>query len=211
MRTFARFTGGVLGYLGAATSAVGYTLYGAYLLRGEADTNIVTWGLWSLEAVLSFSIYKAQTRGDFAKYAEELVASIGCCVITVMLVTRALFAGANLFGPVEWVDGISALLFVIVFGIYRGTQKAGDVWPATVAFQGVIIFSAFPLARSTFENPSGEPFLPWVLWTTGFGLQFLCALMRQDEKHGHRALLTPFNYMFWHGLIAGIVYFNAAS
>jgi len=131
-------------------------------MSGKADTNIITWGLWSLEAVLGFSIYRKQTNGDFAKYAEELVAAIGCCAITVLLVTRATLADADLLGPVEWVDGISTLLFVIVFVIYRRSLKYDDVWPATVAFQFVIIFSAIPLARSTFEHPSNEPLWPWV-------------------------------------------------
>lgn len=210
MRTIARPFGAFLGYLGAALSATAYVLYSLYLLRGDVNTNIVTWGLWSIEAVLSFRIYKAQTHGDFAKYAEELVASVGCCLIAAMLVSRAYLAGADLLGPVEWIDGISALLFVVVYGIYRGSSKLGDVWPATLAFQGVIAFSAFPIVRSTFENPSEEPLLPWVLWASGFVLQFLCALLRQEEQNGHRALLTPFNYMFWHGLVAGIVYLNAA-
>ena len=210
MKKSTHFLGGILGYLGAVTSVVAYVAYGAYLLRGEADTNIITWGLWSLEVVLSFRIYKKQTNNDFAMYVEELVASIGCCVITTVLITRAYVAGANLLGPVEWVDGISVLLFVIVFRIYRRSLKFNDVWPATLAFQGVIIFSALPLARSTFEHPSNEPFWPWVLWATGFTLQFFCVLLRKNGKHGYRALLTPLNYMFWHGLIVGIIYFNVA-
>jgi len=210
VRNITRSFGAGLGYLGATISAVGYVLYCAYLMSGKADTNIVTWGLWSLEAVLGFSIYRKQTNGDFAKYAEELVAAFGCCTITVLLVTRAALASADLLGPIEWIDGVSALLFVVVFGIYRSSLKFDDVWPATVAFQFVIIFSALPLARSTFEHPSNEPLWPWVLWTTGFALQFLCALMRQEGAKGYRVLLTPFNYLSWHGLIAGIVYFNAA-
>lgn len=206
-----RFIGGLLGYTGAVVSAVAYAAYSTYLLHGEADTNIVTWGLWSLEAVLSFRIYKKQVGGDFATYAEELVASLGCCTITALLVARAAFAGADLFGPVEWIDGISALLVLIVFGVYRHSLKLGDVWPATVAFQVIIIFSAFPLVRSTFEHPSGEPLWPWVLWTAGFGLQFLCALLRQNGRYSYRTLPTPFNYLFWHAIIAGIVYLHAAS
>src|ERR1019366_4243072 len=125
-----------------------------------------------------FRIYKKQANDDFAMYAEELVASLGCVTITIVLVTRAYVAGANLLGPVAWVDGISVLLFVIVFGIYRRSLKSDDVWPATLAFQGVIVFSALPLVRSTFEHPSNEPFWPWALWATGFALQFFCALLR---------------------------------
>lgn len=208
MSAKSRFAGALLGYLGAAISAVAYLGYAAYLIRGAADTNVVTWTLWSIEAVLSYCIYKKQTRNDLATYFEELVASVGCCAITVFLVTRAVVTGANLFGPVEWIDGVSALLFLIVFWIYRRSLRLGDVWPATLFFQVALVFSALPLVRSTFENPSGEPFWPWTLWAVGFALQFLCASLRQRDQ-GYRALLTPLNYFFWHAVIAGIV-LNAA-
>lgn len=205
----ARFMGALLGYLGAAISTIAYVIYAAYLLGGTADTNVVSWTLWSFEAVLSFSIYKYQVNNDFPTYAEELVASVGCCAITILLVLRATIFGANLFGPVEWVDGVSALLFVIVFTIYQRSLKARDVWPATLAFQIALVFSSLPLVRSTFENPAAEPFLPWILWTVGFALQFACAFLRQRAQ-GYQALLTPLNYLFWHLLVAGIVYVNAA-
>jgi hypothetical protein len=208
-RARVRITGGLLGLSGALISALAYTIYGTHVLRWEPQTNIITWALWSLEAVLSFRIYKKQVADDLATYAEELVASLGCCTITALLLARAVTAGANPFGPVEWVDGVSALLFAVVFGVYRHSLKLGDVWPATLAFQGVMIFSAFPLVRSTLENPWGEPLWPWVLWTAGFALQFLCAFLRQDGARGYRTLLTPLNYLFWHALIAGIVYMNA--
>jgi len=208
-RARVRIAGGLLGLLGAVISALAYMAYGAHVLRWEPETNIITWGLWSLEAALSFRIYKRQTRDDLATYAEEWVASLGCCTVTALLFARAIVAGTDPFGPVEWVDGVSVLLFAIVFGIYRHSLKFNDVWPATLAFQGVMIFSAFPLVRSTLENPSGEPLWPWVLWTAGFALQFLCAFLRQDGARGHRTLLTPLNYLFWHALIAGIVYMNA--
>jgi tellurite resistance protein TehA-like permease len=179
------------------------------LLNGEADTNIITWGLWALESLLSFGIYKRQSGNDFATYLEELVASFGCITITLLLTGRALIVGADIVGPLAWVDGISAILFVIVFLIYQQSIKSGNVWPATLSFQGVLIFSSLPLVRSTLENPSGEPFLPWVLWSTGFALQFACAYLRGKGEHSARALLTPGNYFFWHGAMAVII-INAA-
>jgi tellurite resistance protein TehA-like permease len=205
-----RLLGGAFGYIGALVSVIGYILYGTHLLGGEATTNLVTWGLWSLETVLGFLVYKQQTQGDLPKYVEEMVAAVGCCAVTLLLVGKSALTGEDLIAPIGWIDGVSVLLFAVVFVIYRRSLLLGDVWPATLAFQGVIVFSALPLARSAFENPSGEPLTPWVLWAMGFGLQFLCVLMRQEGRHSRRALLTPLNYLFWHGLVAGIVYFNAA-
>lgn len=208
MKKDVRSIGAILGYSGAAISAVAYLSYGLYfLLRGDADTNIVTWGLWAAEALLSFRIYKAQTGGDFAKYAEEMVASIGCFLIALVLCLRAALTEATLFASAEWVDGVSLLLVIVVYLIYRHNLKSDNVWPATIAFQGIIIFSALPLARSTFENPSEEPLLPWVGWAIGFALQLICVIMRREGRDWYRTLPTPINYLFWHALIAGIVYF----
>lgn len=210
MKPTLRGTGAALGYLGATISLVAYVGYAIYLLGGSADTNVVTWILWSVEAVLGFRIYKSQTRGDLAKYAEEVVAALGCCAISAMLLLRALFAGADILGPLAWVDGVSALLFVIVFWIYRRSLKADNVWPATLAFQAALIFSAFPLVRTALENPAGEPLLPWLGWAIGFALQLSCAFLRRDRTQGYWEIPTPLNYLFWHALVAGIIYLNAA-
>lgn len=200
-----REVGKWLGYAGAILSGIAYIVYGTDLLRGGTDTNIVTWALWSVESLLNFQIYRKQVKGDFAKYAEELAASIGCVTITILICGRAALTGATLLGPVEWQDGITALLAIIVLVVYRRALKRGNVWPATLTFQALLMFSALPLARSTLANPAGEPFWPWAAWATGFFLQCVCVFLRRDDKRWYRELLTPVNYLFWHALIATIV------
>lgn len=204
-----RFVGALLGYLGAAISGIAYIIYGAYLLGGT-NTNVITWALWSFEAVLAFLIYKKQTRDDFATYAEELVASIGCGTITVILIAKTVFNNADLFGQVAVVDWIIAALFVAVFAIYRTSLKRGDVWPATLMFQVALVFSALPLMRSAYGSSSTEPIVPWVLWSVGFFLQFLCAFFRREGNNGSRTLLTPGNYCVLHAVITVIIFSNAA-
>jgi len=198
-----RYIGSLLGFAGAFSSLSAYTLYSVFLLQGKADTNVITWTLWALESILSFHIYRKQVDGDFPKYLEELVAAIGCCAVTALLFSRALIVHVDILKELQWVDGISVLLFLIVLYIYK---TADDVWSATIAFQGVLIFSSLPLVRNVYQNPTGEPLLPWILWSIGFLLQLLCVIARSGGlSSSYRTFPTPLNYFFWHGLIAVIV------
>ncbi len=209
-QSITRSVGAVLGYSGAVTSATAYTWYAIYLMQGEADTNVITWTLWALESVLSFFIYRRQTGNDFASYLEEAVASLGCISITLLMTFRAIWFDADIFGPLEWIDGISAVLFLWVLKVYRRTERTGDVWPATLWFQVLLVVSSLPLVRSTWENPHGEPLWPWVIWSTGFALQLTCAYLRREGK-SFRTLLTPFNYFFWHAAVGVIVMTSGAA
>ena len=195
--------GAFLGYIGAAVSFTAYTTYAVFLLQGRTDTNVITWGLWAVESILSFHIYRRQVKGDLPKYLEELVAAIGCCTVTAVLFGRATLAGVDILKQLHWVDGISVILFLIVLYIYKTTK---DVWNATLAFQGVVIFSSLPLVRSVFENPTAEPLLPWILWTLGFLFQLLCVIARSGGLASYRTFPTPMNYLFWHGFVAIIVF-----
>jgi hypothetical protein len=202
--------GAMLGYLGASISLMAYGWYAALLLSKEVDTNIVTWGLWSFEATLSFFIYKSQTRGDFPKYVEELIAAIGCITVTVLLIGRAWLTDAILLAQTEWSDWASAIFCLAVLRIYlKNIGDGNDSWMAARVFHGVIILSAIPIVRSTIENPSDEPLWPWVLWAVGFAFQSLCILLRRGEGKIYRVILTPINYGFWHAAIAIIIVFSA--
>jgi hypothetical protein len=166
---------------------------------------VIGWALWSIETVLSYHIYKRQVRGDLAKYAEEVAAATGCVAITLILIGRSMITDLPLLAVVEGKDVISAILALIVLVIYRRALKKGEVWPATVAFQFLLIFSALPIARSAYENPGIEPLLPWAMWAAGFFMQMLCVMMRRNDKLWWRELITPTNYWLWHLLIAAIV------
>lgn len=206
MKKIIHDVGGWFGYSGAGVSAFAYGGYAVHLLKEGSETNIVTWVVWSAEAILSFFIQKDQSNDDPPKYVEELVAAIGCIGITVLLLWKGAVQGVNLLGPVDLVrDGVSVVACLIVYRLFRASEKTfHDTRAAALFFQVVILFGALPLVRSTSLDSSGEDVIFWALWTAGFALQTLCTLMRQDEK-GLWPVLTPLNYLFWHALIAGIV------
>ena len=193
--------GAVLGYLGAISSLIAYSLYAFLMLQGKVETNVVTWVLWAFESILCFRIYRDQVGGDIPKYIQEAAAALGCVAITLLLVWQAYYARTvDIWKPVAMVDGMSVILFLIVLYIY----KRYEVKWSTLAFQLVVILSTPPLIRNVYEHPSSEPLLPWIFWTAGFLLQLACVIARNKGGSFYQ-YLTPANYAFWHGTVAVIV------
>lgn len=203
-RIFRSF-GAAAGYLAALANAVAFVWYGLYIWSGEAVTNPVTWMLWLGETAVSLSLYADRTR-DRPKWMAEAVSMVGVVGICGLLGAKAAMGDLQLvLAAIEPIDVVIAIITVMVFKFWLGTRKMGGAGAALWAFQIALILAIAPLARSTYADPSAEPFWPWALWTVTFGLQTLCAWWRWD---GWTPLLNPINYALTHAIVAGIVWYG---
>jgi hypothetical protein len=62
--------------------------------------------------------------------------------------------------------------------------------------------SVIPIYRDVIENPKSQHWLPWLLWTTAFGLQTVVVALKFDGHYGQFA--QPVLYAIAHGSIWGL-------
>ncbi|MEK7510800.1 MAG: hypothetical protein AAB582_01005 [Patescibacteria group bacterium] len=199
LRTF----GAVCGYSAAVLNAIGFVWY--FLVIGETQTNPVTWLLWLVETGVSLWLYRSHT-GDRAKWAAEAVSLIGVIGISFHLFVLQPMQGngGTVWQTVEPIDYLVAILAIVALVYYWRSQKQGKTASrrALWIFQAALLTAILPLWRTVLDDPTSEPFWPWMIWTLAFVLQTFCAWLRWEDR---TTLLNPINYAITHGVVALIV------
>jgi hypothetical protein len=210
MRSHAlRNIGTVAGYANAVLQIVAFAWYGITIYSGATHTNPITWYLLFIETVVGLLIYANHTK-DVPKYAGEIIALIGVVGMGIYLTTQTLWGTRLVWETVDWNTDLIPTVAAVGAFLYwfprRNSKRHSRI--ALWLYQIAIFGAMGPLILSTWTHPTAEPFGPWAVWTVGFALQTICAAFRWEDKE---SLFNPINYAITHGIVAGIVWYSAAS
>lgn len=157
-------------FTGLLTS-VAYMLYNVGILFGDTHPNVSSWFVWAFITVLNFTSYQSMT-GDWVKSLLPTTNSI-MCILTALL---ALPVGS--FRSLEQIDIVCFVIGVIA-GLLWITSKRSAV--AQIILNIAIAVGGIPTIVGMINGTHREPWLPWLIWSVTYVLQYLVVKFRSGK------------------------------
>ena len=180
----------MLAILAAIVSLAAYVVYNAVALKDKSKTlNLATLVLWLSMSAISAFTYRSGT-GDYFKAAVPFA---------------NMFANAVSLGIATWLGGSfhkfntgEKRMILVGFIAILGWKLANPMLGNYIVIVAVST-SLIPIYRDVLTNPRSQHWLPWLLWTTAFGLQTTVVALKYDGHYGQFA--QPVIYAVLHGSI----------
>ncbi len=208
--------GAVLGWTAAVLNALGFVIYCIPMLTGDAiETNPLSWWFWFIETLTSLVIiyhYLEKDNGSGGHrsvWATEAVSMVGVTVVSVYLLLELHRWGIDdVFKSVKTVDYIVTGFAILSLGFWHITRKRYGSGLAVWISQIGPLVAVYPLWRATLENPQGEPFWAWTIWTVAFALQGVSGWLRVRTI---TTIIGPIVYTVTHLLVVLAIIHGTAS
>ncbi|MFA6552091.1 MAG: hypothetical protein WCT19_01150 [Candidatus Paceibacterota bacterium] len=178
-----------LAFVSVLLSLMAFAPYFWKNLSGAVHPNISSWAVWSFITVLNFASYKKMT-GDWVKSILPTINSCACICT---------FLSAILTGSIHRLTGIDLICLIVgmIAGLSWWVFKSASC--AQIVLQIALVIGFVPTIAGTLQNPSGEFWFSWLLWTASFVVQFF--VVKTTWRGKIIDLLYPVNMAVFHGAV----------
>lgn len=185
----------VLGVLAGLVLLWGYYQYNQAMLKYEGHKpNTATWFMWGIGGVSEFIIYSALVINS----SKEILPAM--CALAITLTFLHVWWREKSLNLTKWdwtiiaLDGGVVAFYFIIKALYPDERPLA----ANVLLGADMVFSFYPLLKSTWRCPSSEHPAPWRTWTIAYGLLTLVVLIQWVDAW---ELIYPVVYLVLHGAV----------
>lgn len=176
----------------------GYWLYNKGICAGKIKPNPVTWFLWAIGGIVEAGSYWQITSDPFKRLFPTV-----CALVIIFTFLLALFGGR--FQRPARID-ILILILDVEIGLLLFTNFRPEYVNALV--QGDLMLTFAPLIRSTWQSPTDENSIPWLVWSLSYALLAMTVLMRFEDWWD---LMYPAIQLALHLIVGLIARFRTAQ
>lgn len=190
----------------ASIHVLGYVSYILFVRRGLIDANPLSWLMFAYgTGLLTFLEWRSNAQW------QELLLPVACSVSSVIV--AALSVRLPKMRKVQLPDiaafTVDAALTAIYVGIWFAHSRGIGQEFEQIALIALLVCanlttlaSFVPILRSTLKSPSDERVLPWLLWTSAYGLLLLTTLRDVTTLDRAVLLIYPAMNALLHFLVA---------
>lgn len=164
-----------LGVLIGVTHLLGYLAYylAMHSKRRPIKPEPMSWLIWTIGSFVDLFSYSLLS-GDLVKDILPFVCSVACVWIFVDQWRRRRWKLEKITR-----EGFSMLSIDASASVIGLMTMSALV--ANISYQVGTVASFIPILRATDKDPTRERFLPWLLWSTAYGLQVILVAIRWEK------------------------------
>jgi hypothetical protein len=187
----------LLGSVAFILHIAGYAVYTAEVLRAEIRPNVATWFMWLFGSAVEVLTYNAIPGGHWATSALPFGCFLGilaACVATVIKRVRSGSGSVHTPERSDWV-WLSFDVMAAVYWLGGGSSALANAFAVSTS-----VFSFIPIWRTTFNDPTSEKPLAWLLWSLAYAAMLL-AVITGDGANEVGLYTYPVCYLIFHVIV----------